>query len=108
MSFLFKSIFWLLVVGAFIPRDFQAHAATAPASLPGALTPSGAAASAPEAPLIDAGASVDRFCEGRREVCAAGEEAAVVARAAGRFAAARAARSLEAPAAPAHDRGERR
>jgi len=98
MGFIFKSVFWLLVVAAFLPRDLEAHASTGPAPLSASVSASAEANAepTPDAPLIDAGATVDRFCEGRREVCAAGEEAAIVARAAGRFAVARASRSLAA------------
>lgn len=99
MGFIFKSVFWLLVVAAFLPRDLEAHASVGPApvSAPVSAQAEADADQTPDAPLIDAGASVDRFCEGRRQVCAAGEEAAIVARAAGRFAVARASRSLAAP-----------
>ena len=66
MWFVIRAAFWLAVVGAFLPRDMQAE--------------TDMLGEAQLAALADA----DAFCADQPDLCAAGEQAAILGAAAGR------------------------
>lgn len=67
MGFLVRSMFWLAVVAAFMPRE-TAQDGASPIDV-----------AAAERPLIDAAKAAAMLCGEQPEVCAAGLEAASVA-----------------------------
>lgn len=69
MGFVLRALFWIAVVGSFMPRDlasepFPPHERAAPVS----------------GQISGAHVSISEFCESNREVCAAGKEAVNAAR----------------------------
>jgi hypothetical protein len=68
MGFIFRAVFWLAVVAAFMPRTVADERDAAPR-----------VEIADGSALIDAAASAAEFCTSQPEVCAAGAEAASLA-----------------------------
>lgn len=76
MGFVFRAMFWLAVVAAFMPRSVADERDAAPL-----------AQVADRKALIDAAASAAELCASKPEVCAAGLEAAALATEVGGYAA---------------------